>query len=331
MKFSKDAIRTAFLKEFMTTEVQAGTLSQDAEKSPFGNYREDRYIPSSRFLPCESKKNGVKTVANVLEISGEPDDHEDLGEVVKFGIERYYEKVKSRENVTEKDLVEGFKEYTSGHATNVWTQTVEEATIVETSEGVYEEGTFIKLASEFLAKLFNKPAMRNNYLAFLKSGKLKKGKISALCLLIWLKTTMRIMMWQQGDDEWPDAKFFVKVFYQAMPLDYRNSFKLQNDTKKKVTVNHIADFMTLQEQAKQENRERGQRRRRPRHDDYREDPRPKRSRREEREQGNHRTPVHNDCGSRRGYRQDYDNRRRQGRHQQGGRRETQHREQREDR
>ena len=125
MKFSKDAIRAAFLKEFMTTEVQAGALSQDAEKSPFGNYKEDRYIPSSRFLPCENKKNGVRTVVNVLSISGEPDHHEDLGEVVKLGIERFYDQVKARDGATEKDLVEGFKSYTSGNATNVWTQTVD--------------------------------------------------------------------------------------------------------------------------------------------------------------------------------------------------------------
>ena len=80
--------------------------------------------------------------------------------------------------------------------------------------------------------------MRDNYLAFLSSGKLKKSKISVLCL-IWLKTTMRIMMWQQGNNEWPNAKFFIKVFFQAMPLEHRNTFKLQYDTKKLVTVNNV--------------------------------------------------------------------------------------------
>ena len=48
MKFSKEAVRTAFLKEFMATEVQAGSLSLDAVKSPFGNYREDRHIPRKK-------------------------------------------------------------------------------------------------------------------------------------------------------------------------------------------------------------------------------------------------------------------------------------------
>ena len=73
MKYSKEAVRTAFLKEYMATEVQAGSLSLDAVKSSFGNYREDRYIPSSRCSPCEAKKNGIKTVVNVLIITGEPD------------------------------------------------------------------------------------------------------------------------------------------------------------------------------------------------------------------------------------------------------------------
>ena len=77
---------------------------------------------------------------------------------MKFGVERFYDQVNSRENAMKKDLVEGFKTYTSGNATNIWTQTVEEATIAQ-EDGVYEEGTFIKLVSEFLAKLFNKPAM----------------------------------------------------------------------------------------------------------------------------------------------------------------------------
>ena len=76
MKYSKEAVRTAFLKEYMATEVQAGSLSLDAVKSPFGNYREDRYIPSSRYSPCEAKKNGIKTVVNVLIITGEPDYNE---------------------------------------------------------------------------------------------------------------------------------------------------------------------------------------------------------------------------------------------------------------
>ena len=76
MKYSKEAVRTAFLKDFMATEVQAGSLSLDAVKFPFGNYREDRYIPSSRYSPCEAKKNGIKTVVNVLIITGEPDYNE---------------------------------------------------------------------------------------------------------------------------------------------------------------------------------------------------------------------------------------------------------------
>ena len=73
MKFSKEAVRTAFLKGFMATEIQAGSLSLDAVKSPFGNYREDRHIPSSRFSPYETKKDGIKTVVNVLILTGKPD------------------------------------------------------------------------------------------------------------------------------------------------------------------------------------------------------------------------------------------------------------------
>ena len=76
MKYFKGAVRTTFLKGFMSTEVQAGSLSLDAVKSPFGNHKEDRYIPSSRFSPCEAKKNGIKTVVNVLIITGKPDYNE---------------------------------------------------------------------------------------------------------------------------------------------------------------------------------------------------------------------------------------------------------------
>ena len=137
MKYSKEAVQTAFLKDFIATKVQAGSLSLVAVKSPFGNYRKDCYIPSSRYSPCEAKKNGIKTVVNVLLITGEPDHNENLGEVVKFGVERYYDQVKSRKNATEKNLVEGFKTYTSGNATNVWTQTVKEAIIIQ-EDGKYE-------------------------------------------------------------------------------------------------------------------------------------------------------------------------------------------------
>ena len=168
-RYSKEALRTAFFKNFMTTEVQAKLLPLDALKPPFGNYREENEISPSRFAPCEATKNGVKTTVRVLVVTGEPEDQEDISEVVTYGVERYHDQVSAREDSTEKDLVDGYKAYTSGRAAKLWNQVTAEATITPDADGKYPEGTFIDLTAEWLPRLLIKPAMRDSYLAFLRA------------------------------------------------------------------------------------------------------------------------------------------------------------------
>ena len=62
----------------------------------------------------------------------------------------------------------------SGNAVDTWKQVLDEKPVTEGNNGKYPAGTFFDLCSEWLARLHNKPAMRDNYLAFLRAGRLKK-------------------------------------------------------------------------------------------------------------------------------------------------------------
>ena len=242
--------RTAFLQSLNTVKVDVQSLFEDEDKSPLGNFREDRHLSSSRFKPCEVKINGNKSIAQVLSITGEAEEADDFLTMVKMGVERFYDQMTSQETWEEKGLVNGYKSFISGHAADTYKLVLNEMSITEDANGKYPAGTYLNVCSEWLAKLHNKPVMRDNYLAFLRAGRLKKSnKVSSRALLIFLKTCIRIIIWQKGEDSWPDAVFFVKCYYKAMKCDHCNSFRVQHSTTKEITLGQIADFMTLQEQS----------------------------------------------------------------------------------
>ena len=337
--FTTPAEQAAFLQEMMTKPINAKSLLEDSEYSPVGNYREEKYLPSRRFKPLELKVNGNKRTAYVLVITGEVEEGDNLQTMVKKGVEPYMDQMMAQSSWTEKDLVANFPGYMSGQAADTWKQVIAEITITE-EDGKYPTGTFLTLVAEWLARLHNKPAMRDNFLAFLRAGKLRKGKASARTLLIWLKTCLRIICWQKGTEEWPEPLFFIKCFYNAMKGTHRSSFKAQHSTSKIITLEQIADFMTLQEQGETMASVRGDRR--PRDVEQYDEYRPKRSRRDGRAYDDYRPPSKRSRGRRDDYRRRGENKSRRsrddrrggrgyGRQQQGGRHNHHRHEQRKDR
>ena len=187
--------RTAFLQSLNTIKVNVQSLFKDEDKSPLGNFREDRHLSSSRFKPCEVKINGNKSIAQVLTITGEAEEADDFLTMVKQGVERYYDQMTSQETWEEKDLVNGYKSFIRGHAADTYKLALNKMSITEGADGKYPAGTYLNVCSVWLAKLHNKPVMRDNYLAFLQAGRLKKSnKVSSRALLIFLKMCIRIII-----------------------------------------------------------------------------------------------------------------------------------------